>query len=297
MVLTLWSPTKVGYDKDALKRIKHWVKGISFGIDLRIKFKELYTSSHKPPKVIYEDLAKQKRVLRVDELYKFSDGTLKKFWDKIHHRVLDFRLGYNDEMSRREWTAIDRKRSQLMVELIDKQMRERRIIRYLERLRRYALSFNANFSTVKEFADADVSSLMDIPIQQETPQTQPTSAKQTVEEPIAEVIMDDVDKLDWNNTEGYCFPFDLSKPLPLQGPPSRQTIAADYFFNNDLEYLKTSNPEMPMRKWMAVDQRTSGLMIELIDKQLREREIIKILERLVGARELEMDYKLMTRTI
>ncbi|GKG42246.1 hypothetical protein Tco_0476544 [Tanacetum coccineum] len=24
MVLTLWSPTKVGYDKDALKEIKHW---------------------------------------------------------------------------------------------------------------------------------------------------------------------------------------------------------------------------------------------------------------------------------
>ncbi|GJR15125.1 hypothetical protein Tco_0797777 [Tanacetum coccineum] len=27
------------------------------------------------------------------------------------------------------------------------------------------------------------------------------------------------DKLDWNNPEGYRCPFDLSKPLPLQGPP------------------------------------------------------------------------------
>ncbi|GKE94284.1 hypothetical protein Tco_1579139, partial [Tanacetum coccineum] len=26
------------------------------------------------------------------------------------------------------------------------------------------------------------------------------------------------DKLDWNNTEGDHYPFDLSKPLPLQGP-------------------------------------------------------------------------------
>ncbi|GKC54536.1 hypothetical protein Tco_1077281 [Tanacetum coccineum] len=51
-------------------------------------------------------------------------------------------------------------------------------------------------------------------------------------------------KLNWNNPEGDRYPFDLSKPLPLQGPPGHQTIAIDYFFNNDLEYLKTSDPEV-----------------------------------------------------
>ncbi|GJS19304.1 hypothetical protein Tco_0447936 [Tanacetum coccineum] len=189
------------------------------------------------------------------------------------------------------------------------------------------------------------------------------------------------DNLDWNNPEGDRYPFDLSKPLHLQGPLGHRTVVADYFFNNDLEYLKTSDPEvtyttsttktkdaryeikgikdmvptlwstikhaydkdalmgikhwgerrkscedmlllavqhkvfhldeniivdfimalqyhfrldynieMPKRKWMAVDRKRSGLMIELIDKQLRQREIIRNLERLVGARELEMDY-------
>ncbi|GKA60263.1 hypothetical protein Tco_0759670 [Tanacetum coccineum] len=62
--------------------------------------------------------------MRADELYKFSDGTLKKVQDKLHHRILDFHLGYNDEMSRRKWTAIDKKRSKHMVDLIDKQMCE-----------------------------------------------------------------------------------------------------------------------------------------------------------------------------
>ncbi|GKC40754.1 hypothetical protein Tco_1053138 [Tanacetum coccineum] len=52
------------------------------------------------------------------------------------------------------------------------------------------------------------------------------------------------DKLDWYNPEGDCYLFDLSKPLPLQGPPGHQTITADYFFNNDLEYLKTSDLEV-----------------------------------------------------
>nr|GFA02192.1 hypothetical protein [Tanacetum cinerariifolium] len=49
------------------------------------------------------------------------------------------------------------------------------------------------------------------------------------------------DKLDWNNLEGDRYPVDLSKPLPLQGTPCHRTVAADYFFNNDLEYLKTSD--------------------------------------------------------
>nr|GEW47406.1 hypothetical protein [Tanacetum cinerariifolium] len=48
-----------------------------------------------------------------------------------------------------------------------------------------------------------------------------------------------IEKLDWNNPEGDRYPFDLSKPLPLQGRQCRLTIAADYVFNNDLEYLKS----------------------------------------------------------
>nr|GEX67619.1 putative reverse transcriptase domain-containing protein [Tanacetum cinerariifolium] len=37
--------------------------------------------------------------------------------------------------------------------------------------------------------------------------------------------------------------FDLFKPLSLQGSLGHQTVAVDYFFNNDLKYLKTSDPE------------------------------------------------------
>ncbi|GJW51240.1 glycine--tRNA ligase, mitochondrial 1-like protein [Tanacetum coccineum] len=72
--------------------------------------------------------------MRANELYKFSDWTLKKVRDELHHRMRNFRLEYNKEMPRRKWTTIDKRRSELMVELIDKQMRERRIIRNLERL-------------------------------------------------------------------------------------------------------------------------------------------------------------------
>ncbi|GJR03836.1 FAR1-related sequence 5-like protein [Tanacetum coccineum] len=70
--------------------------------------------------------------MRTDELYKFSDGTLKTIRDELQHIILNFHLGYNKEMSK--WTDIDKRRSELMVKLIDKQMQERRIIRNLEKL-------------------------------------------------------------------------------------------------------------------------------------------------------------------
>nr|GEX13485.1 hypothetical protein [Tanacetum cinerariifolium] len=101
---------------------------------LGIKFKELDTSSFDPPRVICEDLNKQKRVMRADKLYKLSDRTLKTVRDELHHRLLDFQLVYNDDMPRRKCTAVDKRRLGLMVDLIDTQMLERRIIRNLERL-------------------------------------------------------------------------------------------------------------------------------------------------------------------
>nr|GFC53565.1 hypothetical protein [Tanacetum cinerariifolium] len=47
-----------------------------------------------------------------------------------------------------------------------------------------------------------------------------------------------IDRLDWNNPKGHEYPFDLRKPLPLIEVQGRQVVPADYFFNNDLEYLK-----------------------------------------------------------
>ncbi|GKF60658.1 hypothetical protein Tco_0177444, partial [Tanacetum coccineum] len=56
----------------------------------RISAKELYTPSFEPPRVVYEDLSHRKRLMRVDEFYKFSDGTLKKVRDTLHHKLLNF---------------------------------------------------------------------------------------------------------------------------------------------------------------------------------------------------------------
>ncbi|GKC69625.1 hypothetical protein Tco_1115508 [Tanacetum coccineum] len=70
-------------------------------VDFIVALQEAYTPSYDPPGIVYEDLNKQKRVLRANELYKFSDGTLKSVRDEMHHRVLEFRLDYNTEMPKR----------------------------------------------------------------------------------------------------------------------------------------------------------------------------------------------------
>nr|GEX14596.1 hypothetical protein [Tanacetum cinerariifolium] len=49
--------------------------------------------------------------------------------------------------------------------------------------------------------------------------------------------------IDWANTEGDRFSYDLSKPIPLQGPPGHTSIPIDFFFNKDLEYSKNGNKE------------------------------------------------------
>ncbi|GKC13441.1 hypothetical protein Tco_1010223, partial [Tanacetum coccineum] len=97
-----------------------------------ISAKEPYTPSFDLLGVVYEDSRNYKRLMRADELYKFLNGTLKLVRDTLHHRLLNFRLEYNKDMPRTKWSGIDKRRSCIMVNLIDKQLLERRIMRNLK---------------------------------------------------------------------------------------------------------------------------------------------------------------------
>ncbi|GJZ04126.1 hypothetical protein Tco_0537401 [Tanacetum coccineum] len=69
------------------------------------------------------------------------------------------------------------------------------------------------------------------------------------------------DKLDWNNPEGDRCPFDLTKPLPLKGRPGHLTVAAEYFFNNDLEFLKSSDS---VKKYTTSTTKTKATRYEIV---------------------------------
>ncbi|GKA19194.1 hypothetical protein Tco_0699109 [Tanacetum coccineum] len=62
-----------------------------------LKFKEPYTIVYKPRGVVYQNKSNQKILMRADEMYKFSDGTLKLVHDNLDLMLHNFVLGYNNQ--------------------------------------------------------------------------------------------------------------------------------------------------------------------------------------------------------
>ncbi|GKB70593.1 hypothetical protein Tco_0932005 [Tanacetum coccineum] len=92
-----------------------------------------YTTISDPQGVIYEDKLNRKRLMRSDELHKFSDGTLQSVRDTLHDMANNLRMGYKKFMPRRKWSNLDKKRSHIMVKDINRQLLERRLMRSLEK--------------------------------------------------------------------------------------------------------------------------------------------------------------------
>ncbi|GJW00430.1 hypothetical protein Tco_1555681 [Tanacetum coccineum] len=97
-----------------------------------ISVKEPYTLNFDPLGVIYEDKSKRKRLMRVDEIHKFCDGTLQSIFNILRERLLVFKFGYNKGESLREWTEKDKRRTRIIVNKIDDLMFKRRVLRSLK---------------------------------------------------------------------------------------------------------------------------------------------------------------------
>ncbi|GJZ71978.1 hypothetical protein Tco_0635829 [Tanacetum coccineum] len=96
-------------------------------------FKEDYTIVSKPRAVIYRDRSDQKKMMRLNEVHKFSDGMLTRVLEKLDHMVKDFRLfKYNSGMETRIWSEDDKRRSKEFMEVIKRRLKIRRIFRNLE---------------------------------------------------------------------------------------------------------------------------------------------------------------------
>ncbi|GJX95623.1 hypothetical protein Tco_0351421 [Tanacetum coccineum] len=65
---------------------------------------------------------KRKRLMRTDELHKFSDGTLSDVRTALHDIAAGIRIEY---LPMRKWSNLDKKRARVMVQDIDKQLYQR----------------------------------------------------------------------------------------------------------------------------------------------------------------------------
>ncbi|GJX28320.1 hypothetical protein Tco_0236399 [Tanacetum coccineum] len=95
-----------------------------------LRNKTAYTSHSDPHGIIYVDQYKRKRLMRADELHKFSDGTLNDVRTALHDIVAGIRMEY---LPMRKWSNLDKKRARVMVQDIDKQLYQRRLMRNLEK--------------------------------------------------------------------------------------------------------------------------------------------------------------------
>nr|GFB31524.1 hypothetical protein [Tanacetum cinerariifolium] len=95
-----------------------------------LKRKEAYIAYSNPRGFIYQIKDTQNRLMRINELHKFSDGTL-----------IDVRTALDDcfkgiwmkYLPQSIWRKSDKDRAAAMIHVIDKRLKTRRIMRSLER--------------------------------------------------------------------------------------------------------------------------------------------------------------------
>nr|GEZ32214.1 hypothetical protein [Tanacetum cinerariifolium] len=95
-----------------------------------LKRKEAYIAYSNPRGFIYQNKDKQNRFMRIDELHKFSDGTLTDVRTALDDRLKGIRMKY---LPQTIWRKSDKERAAAMIQAIDKQLKTRRIMRSLER--------------------------------------------------------------------------------------------------------------------------------------------------------------------
>nr|GEX67631.1 hypothetical protein [Tanacetum cinerariifolium] len=95
-----------------------------------LKHKEAYTTYSNPRGFIYQNKDKQNRLKRIDELHKFSDGTLNDVRTALDDHLKGIRIKY---LPQTIWRRSDKERAAAMLQTIDKQLKTRRIMRSLEK--------------------------------------------------------------------------------------------------------------------------------------------------------------------
>nr|GEX27478.1 hypothetical protein [Tanacetum cinerariifolium] len=81
-------------------------------IEVRREDQKLYKLREDPKGVIYKDQNDKNRLMRADELHKFSDGTLNDVRTALNDIAKGIRMEY---LPKREWSGLDKRRAQVMV--------------------------------------------------------------------------------------------------------------------------------------------------------------------------------------
>ncbi|GKC81022.1 hypothetical protein Tco_1136739 [Tanacetum coccineum] len=97
------------------------------------EFKHDYTIIESPRAVVFPVDNNDRKIMRFNEIYKFSDGTLTRILEALDYRVKEFKVKrLNPGMNTRFWTQKDVTRSKEFIAAIERRLKTRRIYRNLE---------------------------------------------------------------------------------------------------------------------------------------------------------------------
>ncbi|GJY09589.1 hypothetical protein Tco_0377774 [Tanacetum coccineum] len=97
------------------------------------EFKHDYTIIESPRAVVFPVDNNDRKIMRFNEIYKFSDGTLTRILEALDYRVKEFKVKrLNPGMNTRFWTEKDVTRSKEFIAAIERRLKTRRIYQNLE---------------------------------------------------------------------------------------------------------------------------------------------------------------------
>ncbi|GJZ95506.1 hypothetical protein Tco_0667840 [Tanacetum coccineum] len=120
--------------KDLQLGVKNYQKKLNltkpdtFMLDLSNK--TAYTEYSDPQGLVYVDQNTKNRLMRTNELYKFSDDTLDSVRTALHDIALGIRMEY---LPKKKWSRLDKRMASVIIQDINKKLFQRRLIRNLEK--------------------------------------------------------------------------------------------------------------------------------------------------------------------
>ncbi|GKF04007.1 hypothetical protein Tco_0034675, partial [Tanacetum coccineum] len=97
------------------------------------KFKHDYTIIESPCAVVFPVSNNNRKIMRFNKIYKFSDGTLTDIIEALDYRVKEYKVNrLNPGMNTRFWTDKDMARSKEFIHAIEQRLKTRRIFRNLK---------------------------------------------------------------------------------------------------------------------------------------------------------------------
>nr|GEZ30254.1 hypothetical protein [Tanacetum cinerariifolium] len=97
------------------------------------EFKHNYTIIRSPRAVVFSINNNERKIMRFNEIYKFSDGMLTQILEALAYRVKEFKIKQlNSGMNTCFWTQKDVTRSKEFIAAIERRLKTRRIYRNLE---------------------------------------------------------------------------------------------------------------------------------------------------------------------